>query len=87
MHDHLVTALEQLERALLAGDALQSEREMTHTLALFAATPEPARDPRLAPLSQRCERLALALKDKLELDLRGNAASRRAAMKYAGGGR
>ena len=87
MHPHLVTALEALERALLAGDALESARQMEHTLGLFATTPDPGSDPRLLPLKDRCEALALELRARLEADLRGNATSRRATTAYAGVGR
>ncbi len=86
-HDHLHTALESLERALLAGDAFASEEEMKKTLELFAATDHPAGDERLKPLSDRCERLAIELRNKLEVEVRSSAASRRATSAYGGGNR
>lgn len=84
-HDHLLSALESLERALLAGDAFACEEEMKKTLALFASTENPAADERLKPLSDRCEQMAVELRNKLEVEVRGSATSRRATSAYGGG--
>ncbi|MFZ5444154.1 MAG: hypothetical protein ACOZQL_29425 [Myxococcota bacterium] len=81
-HEHLHDALHALERALALGDALAAEQEMSKALERFAATPGAHQDERLLPIYERCQRLALELRESLAAALRGSARSSRAAQAY-----
>lgn len=81
-HEHLFDALHGLERALALGDALAAEQEMSKALERFAATPGAHQDERLLPIYERCQKLAIELRESLALALRGSAASSRAALAY-----
>ncbi len=81
-HDHLLDALHALERTLALGDALAAEREMSKALEHFAATPGAGADERLMPVYERCQALAIELKQTLAQALRGTAVSNRATHAY-----
>ena len=81
-HEPLFEALHALERTLALGDALAAEQAMSRALERFAATPGAHADERLLPVFQRCQTLALELKDTLAQALKGSAASNRAANAY-----
>lgn len=85
-HDHLVHALEALRAAIETKDATAAAGAMERTLALFAQTPNIARDERLAPLMASCEAAARAFHAQLGEVLRASGASARAADAYAPGG-
>jgi len=81
-HEPLFEALHALERTLALGDALAAEQAMTKALERFAATPGAHADERLMPVYQRCQTLALELKETLARALKGSAASNRATNAY-----
>lgn len=81
-HDHLLAALEHLQKTLEARDALGAEKATDQVLEMLAATTEPAADPRLRPVFVRCQILADNLKEDLHEALRSTAASSRAATAY-----
>lgn len=81
-HEPVFEALLALERLLEAGDALGAERATEAVLQRLSVTTQPAADARLLPLFSRCQLLAEALKSSLQTQLRGSAASHRAAQAY-----
>lgn len=81
-HEHLLGALLSLEERLQACDAIAAETATSHVLQLLGQTTEPAADPRLRPVFDRCQRLADALRKNLEDQLREAATSSRAALAY-----
>jgi hypothetical protein len=81
----LVLALEQLFSALARGDASEGERLMQETAPLFASDARelsPDELSRAMELHERCSTAAVALREKMLLELTERSRSRRAAQLY-----
>jgi hypothetical protein len=86
-HEHLVQALERLAAAIAHQDAQAAGVAMEEALGLFATTPNPGDDERLAPLVAQCEAAARELHARLGAAVRASAATTKAVNRYAVGGR
>ncbi len=81
-HTQLFELLTQLHRSLELGQILEAEALTAQALATFASTADSSADPRLRPLFERSQVLALQLKEKLAQALQTNASSTRAVHAY-----